>query len=540
MKNSILKKEIVFLIFLLILTYGVAYSNTPTKPLIGTCYHSMAERTERTADGSFVDLTDITSFRLRMKWAGIDTILAANGGSYSAVADLVDEYMPQNVERIFQLIFWNPDKMKKPSSIPNDTYPVADAYVDSFRDMCYHIAFALKDVGVRYFVLHNEPNILWTPEGYGPNWRGTAAEFADQCEICAQAIRRANPAAYIIYGAFWTNDTTDGFINDSVDDIMNDDSTLIDALDFHYYGDTSGVASIADTINDLAQLYDLDWMILETRGPNGIIHFPIDSPCPSQDYPDSTIYGALLDLVKNHHIVENDFRDSLYAWTRHYDSLDATTNFGLPENWDSLETLKIADFNARVPVFVQQGASVVHWFSAFEVGPDDPINWCDFEDDEEMESRTPEEKVDGLIKYLQNMPLNIVRYNNNGCNPTDFSNRVLGFIDSLTGSNPRVNPNDSNDGSGFTDDLSKIKLFQNYPNAFNASTEIGYYLPNEAVIKIEIYNLLGRKVKTIYDGRQPAGNHIVIWDASGFSSGIYFCRLFSGEKSLIKKMVLLK
>jgi len=79
-----------------------------------------------------------------------------------------------------------------------------------------------------------------------------------------------------------------------------------------------------------------------------------------------------------------------------------------------------------------------------------------------------------------------------------------------------------------------------YPNPFNSTTEIKYYLPTNQNITLDIYDLLGRKVETLYDGRQPAGNHIVIWDASGFSSGIYFCRLFSGEKSLIKKMVLLK
>ena len=79
-----------------------------------------------------------------------------------------------------------------------------------------------------------------------------------------------------------------------------------------------------------------------------------------------------------------------------------------------------------------------------------------------------------------------------------------------------------------------------YPNPFNATTEIKYYLPTNQNITLDIYDLLGRKVETLYDGRQPAGNHIAIWDASGFSSGIYFCRLTSGGKSKVIRMTLLK
>ena len=79
-----------------------------------------------------------------------------------------------------------------------------------------------------------------------------------------------------------------------------------------------------------------------------------------------------------------------------------------------------------------------------------------------------------------------------------------------------------------------------YPNPFNTSTEIKYYLPDEMEIKLEVFNLLGRRVEVLYDGKQKAGYHNINWKAKNQPSGIYFCKLSTGGKSVIKKMTLLK
>jgi len=68
-------------------------------------------------------------------------------------------------------------------------------------------------------------------------------------------------------------------------------------------------------------------------------------------------------------------------------------------------------------------------------------------------------------------------------------------------------------------------LHHNYPNPFNASTTIKYELPYQSSVTIDIYNILGRKVETLIQGKQPAGYHQVVWDASGVASGIYLCRM---------------
>jgi hypothetical protein len=81
----------------------------------------------------------------------------------------------------------------------------------------------------------------------------------------------------------------------------------------------------------------------------------------------------------------------------------------------------------------------------------------------------------------------------------------------------------------------EFQLSQNYPNPFNPSTVISYSLPEEAKVKIEIYNLLGQKVAALVDAVEVAGNHSVTWDAHNFSSGIYYYRIKAEGKKIFEK-----
>jgi hypothetical protein len=85
-------------------------------------------------------------------------------------------------------------------------------------------------------------------------------------------------------------------------------------------------------------------------------------------------------------------------------------------------------------------------------------------------------------------------------------------------------------------------LEQNYPNPFNPSTSIRYGIPTDGHVTLEVYNILGQKVETLLDGKQDAGYHVGVWNASNVSSGIYYAKLVvSGiASSLIQKMVLIK
>ena len=86
----------------------------------------------------------------------------------------------------------------------------------------------------------------------------------------------------------------------------------------------------------------------------------------------------------------------------------------------------------------------------------------------------------------------------------------------------------------------QISLKGNYPNPFNGETIIAYDLPNEANVAIEIFDISGRRVDTITPGAQPAGSHIIRWDARELSSGVYFYRLNAGGRSETRKLLFLK
>ncbi|MGA7159905.1 MAG: T9SS type A sorting domain-containing protein [Bacteroidota bacterium] len=87
---------------------------------------------------------------------------------------------------------------------------------------------------------------------------------------------------------------------------------------------------------------------------------------------------------------------------------------------------------------------------------------------------------------------------------------------------------------------SSFSLFQNYPNPFNPTTMIRYQLSVNGEVTLKIYDVLGRLVKTLQEGRQTSGEHSVIFDARSLSSGTYFYRLTAGKFAATKKLMLIK
>jgi len=83
-------------------------------------------------------------------------------------------------------------------------------------------------------------------------------------------------------------------------------------------------------------------------------------------------------------------------------------------------------------------------------------------------------------------------------------------------------------------------LQQNYPNPFNPSTVIRFSIPKDEIVTLDVYNSLGQKVCELLNGKYNSGTHEVKWNAQGFASGIYFCRLVSAGKQITKKIVLMK
>jgi hypothetical protein len=87
---------------------------------------------------------------------------------------------------------------------------------------------------------------------------------------------------------------------------------------------------------------------------------------------------------------------------------------------------------------------------------------------------------------------------------------------------------------------SEVKLEENYPNPFNAATTISFDIPFENKVTLSIYNMLGQRIENLVDGWLSAGHHAVNWDASTYSSGVYFYRLQYGDYISTRKMNLVK
>ncbi len=108
-----------------------------------------------------------------------------------------------------------------------------------------------------------------------------------------------------------------------------------------------------------------------------------------------------------------------------------------------------------------------------------------------------------------------------------------------------VSPNGVDANNGDATLPVSFSLNQNYPNPFNPTTTISYTLEKMSKVQLDIYDINGRLVKTLFTGQQGHGNHQVVWDATDFNSnkvatGVYFYSLVVNSSRIVKKMTLLK
>ena len=100
---------------------------------------------------------------------------------------------------------------------------------------------------------------------------------------------------------------------------------------------------------------------------------------------------------------------------------------------------------------------------------------------------------------------------------------------------------------GLSDEFipTEYALFQNYPNPFNPKTTIRYDIPDNSFVDLSVFDIMGRKIKTLINEKQTPGRKTIIWNAtnatgSKVSAGMYFYVIQAGKFREIKKMVLLK
>jgi len=83
-------------------------------------------------------------------------------------------------------------------------------------------------------------------------------------------------------------------------------------------------------------------------------------------------------------------------------------------------------------------------------------------------------------------------------------------------------------------------LSQNYPNPFNPTTQINFSVPQASMVRVVVYDVVGREVEVLVNEFLEAGNFKTGWNAAGYSSGIYFYRMETSSFVQVKKMILMK
>ena len=85
-----------------------------------------------------------------------------------------------------------------------------------------------------------------------------------------------------------------------------------------------------------------------------------------------------------------------------------------------------------------------------------------------------------------------------------------------------------------------FSVAQNSPNPFNPTTTIYFTLSQAGNVTVDVYNVAGQKVDTIANRFMDSGSYSAVWDASGFSAGVYFYTVTASDFSKTMKMTLLK
>ncbi len=217
---------------------------------------------------------------------------------------------------------------------------------------------------------------------------------------------------------------------------------------------------------------------------------------------DSSFVAFVLKVSKN----ENTWRMYSYNKTSstNYEILDSTSNTIEPKGWYNLNIVWNKSEDNSISYEVTLGHNDLQLSGSV-------ANTSLFSDDSiyvavEANDKGGVDAIDNFFIYSQTEPL------------TDIEDELFG----------RGIPENFN-------------LSQNYPNPFNPETTIKYSLPSSGFVKLDIFNILGQKVKTLINGIKSAGTYNVNWNASSLPSGVYFYSLnFNNNQQAVKKMLLLK
>jgi hypothetical protein len=174
-----------------------------------------------------------------------------------------------------------------------------------------------------------------------------------------------------------------------------------------------------------------------------------------------------------------------------------------------------------------------------------PENWIDSPD----ASSTADVESGGFRDLSHSIRVDAVLAKDIDFNSPSRSVWEFLYVDNFSGSNLTVLVDAETGLIVGADDAgelpSSLRLDQNYPNPFNPSTTISFEIPAAGTVRLSVFDILGRPVKTLVRGERPAGRHVVVWDGSddkgkSVSSGIYIYQVEAAGASSTRSMTLLR
>ena len=304
----------------------------------------------------------------------------------------------------------------------------------------------------------------------------------------------------------------------------------------------------------ITNLYQSTWDDIQTQLDLGLIEVVSHSrthPYVPYYNIESEVVGSKLDIIENLNLLNHNRSGSneyVYAWIAPYgeyspqiDTMTSNANYLISRlfYWDDNY---YSDWNNDLNKFNPVGASIELGNSSY---------WGSYDIDE-LNSTFQSVIDENGIYHLSTHP-NILQWGENFTwehleyisNRKDiwyagfghlYLYRFITISDHVIYLNIKEN---------IKPEVSKIKLHQNYPNPFNPTTSISYDIPKNEFVSINIFDLMGRQVKTLLNKEQVAGFRSVKWDATNnlgqtVSPGMYFYTIQAGEFRQTRKMVLLK
>ena len=212
------------------------------------------------------------------------------------------------------------------------------------------------------------------------------------------------------------------------------------------------------------------------------------------------------------------------------------------------EVLKVQE--SRPAVF-EGSFEIPMAFNAWNMAGDFTISWDGIADLPSEWQFTLVDKVTGISTNLREASEYAFSYQPDS---ETLSKQAIGTDVNMPEIRPLTLASDEDNGVRFTlvvnsepvstelpgDVPQELELAQNYPNPFNPSTVIRYSVPEQAHIRLTVYDMLGRELIVLVNEQKGPGTYDVNWDATDFSSGMYLYRLEAGTNSMTRRMTLIK